>query len=434
MTTDVRTLLHQAAEAPDRAPDIGAAMQRGRVRRRRQRGFGALAAVVVATLVVSALALGSDGGDGAQVAIGPRQTNSEVPEGWKQIQADPGITIAIPQDWDSYDTGDTAQGPTQRVVVGTYAPLAGDGPSPCFAVPDGQGAWVRLSEYPAGTAQLSDPFRITLPVSPRPAAFRQDTNTAASAVCADNTEFTEFAFVDEGRVFLAEVMSKVVRSAEAQARLDELTGQINTLITQIAANPATEEQASLEAQLRALQDEYRLLYDQYGLNDARNLGIEVLNTLRVEPVAASATTTVPTVSTTAPRPTITTPPTAPATPFVPSTTDEQQINDLVVSWLRNHPDDETRAIVEDADALLGVIHQGLAQHSASDLEKYSGTVSAIRTLDADHAEVDYVLLFDGRPQFGVRTGIAVRINGHWMVSRATECSLLSLGGITCPPE
>ena len=103
-------------------------------------------------------------------------------------------------------------------------------------------------------------------------------------------------------------------------------------------------------------------------------------------------------------------------------------------WLHDHPDDETRAIVEDADALLPSIHEGLAQHSASDLLKYSGTVSAIRVLDADHAEVDYILLFDGRPQFGVRTGIAVRINGHWMVSRATECSLLSLGGIICPPE
>jgi hypothetical protein len=273
---------------------------------------------------------------------------------------------------------------------------------------------------------------MTLPVSPRPAAFRQDTNTAASAVCADNTEFTEFAFVDAGRVFLAEVMSKVVRPAEAQARLDELNGQINGLITQIAAHPSTEEEASLESQLRALQYQYRLVYDQYGLDDSRSLGIEVLNTLHVEPLVG-ATTTMP-VATTQPVAVIPPPPVTPTTPFVPSTTDEQQINDLVVAWLRNHPDDETRAIVEDADALLESIHQGLAQHSASDLAKYSGTVSAIRMLDADHAEVDYILLFDGRPQFGVRTGIAVRINGHWMVSRATECSLLSLGGITCPAE
>ena len=135
-------------------------------------------------------------------------------------------------------------------------------------------------------------------------------------------------------------------------------------------------------------------------------------------------------------PSITTPLTTITTlpPFVPSTTDEQQINDLFVAWLRDHPDDETRAIVEDADALLDSIHQGLAQHTPDDLAKYSGTVSAIRMLDADHAEVQYTLLHDGQPQFGLRTGVAVRIDGRWKVSRATECALLSLGGITCPPE
>jgi hypothetical protein len=35
--------------------------------------------------------------------------------------------------------------------------------------------------------------------------------------------------------------------------------------------------------------------------------------------------------------------------------------------------------------------------------------------------------------FGQRSGVAVRIDGRWMVSRATECSLLSLGGLVCPP-
>ncbi len=95
-----------------------------------------------------------------------------------------------------------------------------------------------------------------------------------------------------------------------------------------------------------------------------------------------------------------------------------------MAWLHNHPDDDTRVIVEDGDALLDVIHQGLAQHSPADLEKYSGAVSAVRMLDVDHAEVQYTLLFDGRSQFGVRTGVAVRLDGSWRVSRATECSLL----------
>ena len=38
MTTDVRTLLQDAAETPSRAPDINAAQRRARERRRRRGG------------------------------------------------------------------------------------------------------------------------------------------------------------------------------------------------------------------------------------------------------------------------------------------------------------------------------------------------------------------------------------------------------------
>jgi hypothetical protein len=48
--------------------------------------------------------------------------------------------------------------------------------------------------------------------------------------------------------------------------------------------------------------------------------------------------------------------------------------------------------------------------------------------------VDYTLLWDGVPQLGRRTGAAVKIGGVWKVSRDTECALLSLGGLTCPPR
>jgi hypothetical protein len=159
----------------------------------------------------------------------------------------------------------------------------------------------------------------------------------------------------------------------------------------------------------------------------------VLNSLRISPLAPATTipaTTIP--ATTLPATNAVPLPTTTAPPFVPATSDEQEISDLFVGWLRNHPDDETRATVEDGDALLGAIHQGLAQHSEADLARYSGVVNAIRSIDADHASVDYTLLFAGQPQFGVRTGTAVRIDGTWKVSRDTECALLSLGGITCP--
>src|SRR3954447_4317968 len=102
MTTDVRTLLHDTAESPSRPPDLRAAMQRARARRRRHRGVGALAAVVVTALVVGALALGSDGGDGAPVAIGTRQSGSQAPDGWNIVLSDQGVSLAVPADWKSH--------------------------------------------------------------------------------------------------------------------------------------------------------------------------------------------------------------------------------------------------------------------------------------------------------------------------------------------
>ena len=116
MTTDVRTLLHDAADAPTRGPDIGGALQRARDRRRRRRGVGALVAVVVIALVTGAVALGGGGGDDARVAIGPRQGVSEIPDGWKTVHADPGITVSVPATWKVPGQRDTdrSAGPLAR--------------------------------------------------------------------------------------------------------------------------------------------------------------------------------------------------------------------------------------------------------------------------------------------------------------------------------
>ena len=58
--------------------------------------------------------------DDAQVAIGPRQPGSEIPEGWKTVTADAGISIAIPPEWDAYDFGETSVAPAEpsRLSVG----------------------------------------------------------------------------------------------------------------------------------------------------------------------------------------------------------------------------------------------------------------------------------------------------------------------------
>jgi hypothetical protein len=159
-------------------------------------------------------------------------------------------------------------------------------------------------------------------------------------------------------------------------------------------------------------------------------GQQVLNSLRISPLPPAATV----ANVVPPVPSIPLPTTTTAVPFVPTSDDETQITDLFVAWQRNHPDDETRAMVEDADALLDTIHLGIAQHSEADLAKYSGRVESVQVTDPDHAVVVYTLLFDGVPQFGRRSGNAIRIDGVWKVSRDTECALLTLGGLTCPPS
>ncbi len=53
----------------------------------------------------------------------------DVPDGWKTIQADPGITMAIPPGWDSYDFGHTDVAVT-RLAVGTSPDLP-DGTAAC---------------------------------------------------------------------------------------------------------------------------------------------------------------------------------------------------------------------------------------------------------------------------------------------------------------
>jgi len=348
-----------------------------------------VAAVVVAALVAGALALDSDGGDGAQVAIGTRQSGSQAPDGWNIVVSDQGVSLSVPPEWKSHPASTTPIG-DPVLSVDDLTPDADSVLAECTTgrtpstPPTTAASAVNVWEFPADSAQVPGTANDMLDVVDRPETFAGALIRGAPAAgtpCA-NARYDQIAFRDAGRVFMIRVVTVFPTAADEETRMA--------------------------------------------------LAAQVLDTLHVEPLEGT-TTTLP-VATTQPVPVIPPAPATTVTAFVPSTNDEQQITDLYVAWLRNHPDDETRVIVEDADALLSSIHQGLAQHSEADLMKYSGTVSAVRMLDADHAEVDYSLLFDGRPQFGVRTGIAVRIDGHWMVSRATECSLLSLGGITCPPS
>lgn len=403
MTTDVRTLLHDTAEVPSRGPDIVGAMQHAREHRSRRRGLGAVAAVMVLLFVGGFFVATSGGGDHHRVAIGTRQAGSAAPDGWRRVIVTSGVTVALPPTWNLGDFGETAA--AQRLFsAGTSTPTDTSVMSACTS--DGQlptvpGSWLSVWEYPASAVRsgfvLPDGMQFlpgSAAVVERPDDFRRAAPLSGRCPFVGDAEsgslgasFEVYVFVDAERVFVAR---SVVAYPVVQA-------------------PDT------EAAPRLLE--------------AR----EILNTLHLAAPEGTSATIAPVPTTTTglsapPLPVATTTP-----PFAAATEDEQLIQQLFESWLRNHPDDDTRLMVEDADALMESIHEGLAQHTPEHLALYSGTVSGIRMLDPDHAEVRYTLLHGGVPQFGLRTGTAVRIDGRWMVSRATECALLSLGGITCPP-
>jgi hypothetical protein len=379
--------LREGAASPATDVDLGGVMREARGRRRR-RGIG----VVVGALVLAVATLGvvraadDEGGSSARIAIGPRQS-SEAPEGWTRVELESGIRFAMPPAWDVFDFGTTPE-VVKRISVGTGRPTDESLLSACTTavgqIPTQPGTWIALWEYPTSSGpQVTGPEGgDTLEVVDRPADFAT-TGVSGSCQHAGDDEqsalgagFEIEAFRDAGRVFVARVVTA---------------------------------------------------YPVGGTPDFTEAN-RVLNTLRISPL--EPTTTVP--ATTVPAPIVVPAPATTVPPFVPATTDEQEITTLFLSWLRGQTDDEIRATFEDAESLIDAIHEGMAQHSVSDLTKYSGLVNAIRMIDADHASVDYTLLFAGQPQFGVRTGTAVRIDGAWKVSRDTECALLALGNVTCP--
>lgn len=384
MTGDVRTLLHDTAEAPSRPPDLGAALRAARDRHRR-RGFGALAAVVVAALVVGALALGRDGGDDAQIAI-PRQSGSTVPDGWQTIRTDHGISLSVPADWTSQPTSTTPIG-EPLVSVGDLTSDADAVLAACTtgripsASPTVAGSGVTVWEFPADAAQVPGTANDTLPVVGRPETFAGALIRGApiSGTPCANARYDQVAFSDAGRVFMIRVVTVFPSTADEETRMA--------------------------------------------------LAAQVLDTLRVEPLPSATTTSIQHEGS-IPPPTITTPETTlPA--FVPTTDDERAIVQVFTKWADSATDADLDAIAEDPEAVRAPSHEGWDQHP-TDLALYDSRVESIRLIDSDHAQVVYTILYRGRVAYGNRLGSAVRVDGEWKVSTETVCGMLTLGGIRCP--
>jgi hypothetical protein len=64
---------------------------------------------------------------------------------------------------------------------------------------------------------------------------------------------------------------------------------------------------------------------------------------------------------------------------------------------------------------------------------YSPVVRAV-AIDGDHAEVDWVLTSSGTPVITMPDGAAEKVDGHWVVARATFCRVIASVGVNCPPQ
>ena len=177
--------------------------------------------------------------------------------------------------------------------------------------------------------------------------------------CA-NARYDQVAFSDAGRVFMVRVVTVFPSAADEEARMA--------------------------------------------------LAAQVLDTLRVDPVVATTTTTIAPIGV-VPPPTVAAP-TPTEAPFAGVTDDEKLISQAFIVWMDDQSDAGLDASVEDPGAVRGPSHEGWAQHTSDDLAQYEGRVESVQMTDADHAQVVYTILHGGQVAFSQRVGA----RSAWMVS------------------
>ena len=112
--------------------------------------------------------------------------------------------------------------------------------------------------------------------------------------------------------------------------------------------------------------------------------------------------------------------------------DAKQVVTLVFEqWLDGSRPDLSLAVIQDAGQLPPALAEAAKLPGVA---SYRGQVTSVDFTSATSAEVSYSV-FAGRvlvrPDL---TGIAVLVDGRWLVSRETVCNLLALNGIACPQD
>ena len=370
----------------------------------RSRRLGSRALVVAAAIALVVVAIAATlvvrAGNDAPGGLSTGAAGVAVPDGWTLIEdRDAGLRISVPESWARLDTVEprSSGAPREVLTVGTEplertgvlaaCPGAVDG----LQAVDGAGMWVSLFEYPSDavgpdyvmpTGEAASDLRFIMrPLDFAAVPFGVGTCPGSEPPAG----FTFLFFEDGGRRFAVRIVA--VGSS--------------------------------------------------GPPDFA-LGYQVLDTLGVTPTGGGAVvTTLPTPATTA-----TSVPTPPSTAAAgggvddPATeaTPEAAARQVFQTWLNAGDRDAMDDVIEDYAAIGDAHRAGIAQHTAGDLALYSGRVEAVRALDDTHVSVTYTVLHGGRPAYANQAGIAVKVDGRWLVSRETVCALLGYGGISCPPR
>ncbi len=89
----------------------------------------------------------------------------------------------------------------------------------------------------------------------------------------------------------------------------------------------------------------------------------------------------------------------------------------------------------DADHKIALLENGQefaatirAQAGSPIAKSTTATVGSVTSADADHADVHFTVMFNGKPALVAQPGSAVRIDGAWKVTASTFCALLTLEG------
>lgn len=120
-------------------------------------------------------------------------------------------------------------------------------------------------------------------------------------------------------------------------------------------------------------------------------------------------------------------------PILPRALEAQAIRAAFLGWTNTKPRDEVGDYVEDFDGIRDSIVAAAAK-APLPVDDYTGRVDDVSMIDATHALVTYDFLNGGTVVVAGRTGVAVKIDGRWMVSRDTVCAALAVGGTRCPPR